>query len=190
MADRLVRDLPLEPGTIVLVQIKGWVGKAVWLMQLINRDPSKWTHAMVVLDDGTAFEAQPGGAVITPLEEYADRPGTMVEFFETPHFEDGKVVGYDKLPLKPIMTDHIRREIVRYARDLGDVGYNWGTYLYLALYRFGIRPEWLKRRIKDDRRVICSQAADLVYDLAGVHLFNDGRMPYDVTPGDLARLAP
>jgi hypothetical protein len=29
---------------------------------------------------------------------------------------------------------------------------------------------------------------DFAYDMAGVHLFSDGRIPGDVTPGDLYRL--
>lgn len=189
--EQLVNELDLNPGDILLLKIQGWVGVAVWLMQAINRDLSKWTHVAVVLDDGTLFEAQPGGAVITPLSEYEMRPGRKVTHYQSRTYGDKRNhFKYELQPLASVLTDHNRRQIIRYAREHVGVGYAWSTYGYLALYRFGVRPLWLKRRIQDEQNVICSQAADLFYDLADVHLFHDGRMPYDVTPGDLARLAP
>lgn len=178
-----VQDLGLQPGDILLLRIKGLVGVAVWLMQAINRDLSRWTHAAIVLDDDTVFEAQPGGAVITPLAEYADRTGVVVSKYQS-HLDPR-----DLLPLDQVMTAENRRHIVNRSRQLTGIGYNWGTYIYLALYRFGVRPRWLRDRVQNDDRLICSQACDLIYDLEGVHLFADGRMPYDITPGDLARLA-
>lgn len=182
----LVRDLELMSGDILLLQIKGWIGWLVWLMQAINRDTSRWTHAAIVLNDGTVFEAQPGGAVITSLSEYADRPGAVVRYYQSPCH--GRPSEYELLPLAPHMNPLRREDIDATARREIGIGYNWGTYVYLALYRFGVRPEWLKRRVQRDERMICSQAVDLVYSLCNLALFADGRMPYDVTPGDLARL--
>lgn len=189
--EQLVNELDLNPGDILLLRIQGWVGVLVWLMQAINRDLSKWTHVAVVLDDGTLFEAQPGGAVITPLSAYEMRPGRKVTHYQYRAFGEGwSSFRYELEPLASVLTDHRRKMIVHYARQHVGTGYAWGTYLYLALYRFGVRPLWIKRRVQDDDKVICSQAADLFYDLADVHLFGDGRMPYDVTPGDMAQLAP
>ena len=182
-----IEQLELKPGDIILLQIKGWVGRAVWLMQLINRDASKWTHVGIVLPDGKLFEAQPGGAVISSLADYAGRPAAIVTKYQRP--KHGIPTEYELADLAPHLTDFKREEISRTAANLLDVGYNWGTYVYLALYRVGVRPKWLKQRVQDDDRLICSQAADLVYSLCNIALFADGRMPYDVTPGDLARLA-
>jgi hypothetical protein len=160
------------PGTIGLARIKGFVGWLVWLMQAINGDFSKWTHVFVVLDDGTVFEAQPGGAVISPLEKYLD--GRPVAF-----------VPWD-------MPDSARETIVRLARSHDGVGYNWTTYFYLAAYRLRLPKltAMLKYRVSRSKKLICSQAADYFYLKAGQHLFDDGRLPYDVTPGDVARLLP
>jgi hypothetical protein len=155
------------PGDIGLTQIKGIVGWLVRLLQCINGDFSKATHVFVVLDDDTVFEAQPGGAVITPLSEY-----------------DGRWVRYVDWPLTP----EKRFRIVARARQYVGIGYNWTTYFYLAAYRLHIRPQWLKDRVQKDKRMICSQAADKIYADENEHLFSDGRMPYDLTPGDLARL--
>ena len=155
------------PGDIGLTEIEGIVGWLVKLLQYLNGDFEKPTHVYVVLDDETVFEAQPGGAVITPLSEY-----------------DGRWKEYVAVDLTPEQ----RMRIVNRARTYVGTGYNWTTYFYLAAYRFHFRPKWLKRRVQNDERLICSQAADKIYADEGVHLFNDGRMPYDLTPGDLGRL--
>lgn len=155
------------PGDIGLTEIQGVVGGLVRLLQYLNGDFAKPTHVYVVLDDDTVFEAQPGGAVITPLSEYDDRWREYVAVDLTPEQ---------------------RARIVCRARTYVGTGYNWTTYFYLAAYRLHFRPKWLKRRVQNDERLICSQAADKIYADEGVHLFSDGRMPYDLTPGDLGRL--
>lgn len=189
MKRTLVKDLDLLPGDILLLRISGVVGWLVWLMQLINRDASYWTHAAVVLDDETVFEAQPGGAVITPLAKYADRPGTIVRHYQQP--VPGRPADYSLEALANVMHGYVRQRIVRDARQMHERGYTyaWSTYLYLALYRFGIHTKWLKWQVQNPDAGICSQAADLLVADAGIHLFADGRMPYDVTPGDLATLS-
>lgn len=184
--DVLVRRLPLIAGDIILLRIKGVVGLIIWLLQFLNKDTSRWTHAGLVLPDGKLFEAQPGGAVISNLDDYSDRPAVIVKHYQA--VIPGRPGDYELRDLAPVLTDEVRRHICERAAEMTGIGYNWGTYAYLALYRFGVRPRWIKDRVKDDDRVICSQAVDLIYDLEGVHLLSDGRMPYDVTPGDLALL--
>jgi hypothetical protein len=173
-------------GDMVLLQIKGLVGKLVWLGQALNGDLSKWTHVGIMLDDGTLFEAQPGGAVMTDWDIYADRQFATVKLHQRARNRGPVPHGYIAVPLTLTWAD--RMNIVEEARLRVGRGYNWTTYFYLAAYRMGIRPEWLKRRVQRSDRLICSQAADEIYGNAGIHLFADGRMPYDVTPGDLARL--
>lgn len=175
-----VKDLNAQTGDILLLRINGLTGVAVWLMQAFNRDLSKWTHVGVVLDSGWVFEAEPGGAKLTPLTRYADRSGALVTHQLTINRK------LTELQLTPTQ----RQAISDCARDYIGRQYGWGTYAYLALYRLGVRPAWIKRRIQRSDRMICSQAADQAYRDCGIALFNDGRMPMDVTPGDLARLAP
>lgn len=187
--ERRVADLDLRPGDIVLLKIKGLVGVAVRVMQWINKDASKWTHAALVLDDGTVFEAQPGGAVITPLSKYADRQAVRVAFYQRPVDLAGDAIAYRLTPLDDVLTDSIRAAMVRQARSMVGLGYNWTTYFYLAAYRLGVNTNWVRWHVQNSERVICSQAVDLIYDDNTIHLFADKRMPYDVTPGDLATLA-
>lgn len=155
------------PGDIGLTKIKGFVGFLIRILQILNGDFARPTHAYVVLDDNTVFEAEPGGARIAPLSEYDDRWREYVELD---------------------LTADQRFRIVNRARTYVGDGYNWTTYFYLAAYRLHVRPQWLKDRVQNDKRMICSQAADKIYADEGVHLFDDGRMPYDLTPADLGRL--
>lgn len=175
-----VRELDIQTGDILLLRIKGITGVAVWLMQAINRDLSRWTHVGVVLDTGYVFEAQPGGATLTPLSKYADRQGAVVTH---------RLNGNGWLA-ELSLTSEQRSKISDRAREYVGRRYGWGTYLYLAMYRLGVRSKRLKCRVQRSDRMICSQAADQIYRDVGVELFKDGRMPMDVTPGDLARLAP
>lgn len=159
----------VKPGTIGLTRIKGPVGWMVWLMQAINGDLSKWTHAFITINGHEVFEAQPGGARITPLSAYADREVAWLTWD---------------------IPDETRNKIAASAFSMRGIGYNWTTYFYLSAYRLRlpITTAILKKRVSNDRRLICSQAVDHLYRIHGVHLFTDGRLPYDVTPGDLARL--
>lgn len=157
------------PGTIFLTQIEGWVGTLVWLLQAANGDLSRWSHVGIVLENGDTFEAQPGGAVIGKLSDYADRPIAFIPWE---------------------MDDLTRWDIVEQARGLEGTPYAWGTYLYLAAVRLHLpfAAKALKRRVERLQKFICSQAADLLYVMHGQHLFDDGRKPYDLTPGDFAPL--
>ncbi|QIN94086.1 enoyl-CoA hydratase/carnithine racemase-like [Streptomyces phage Wakanda] len=153
-----------RPGDFGLSRIGGFVGWWIGMGQLITGDASRYTHAFIVLDDETVIEAMPGGAVITPLSEYR-----------------GKAV-FSNLSL----TDEQRATVVREGRALKGVPYSFLDYLALALAHFGFKPKRLRKYITNKGHMICSQLVDEVYRRAGIHMFNDGRLPQDVTPGDLA----
>lgn len=155
-----------KAGDFGLSVTAGHVGWWINIAQAITGDSSRYTHAFIVLDDETVLEAQAQGAIISPLSKYT-----------------GRAV-FSSLDL----TDSERAGIVREARALIGTPYGFTDYLSLALLHWGIRPEWVKNRIKGRGRMICSQLVDEVYLRAGVHLFHDGRWAQDVTPGDLANL--
>lgn len=158
------------PGDIFLAQISGFTGKLVRLGQAINGDPSFWTHAGLVLPDGYLFEAQPGGAVISHQNRYDGKPILMLH--------------------RPGVSDTQRAMMVTMAKGLKGSPYNWTTYFYLSAYRLHLplTTRLLRSRVSKPGKMICSQAVDWISLQAGDHLFSDGRLPYDVTPGDLARL--
>ena len=158
-----------EPGTFGLTKIGGLLGVAISFGQWLVGDGSRYTHAFIVLDDGTVMEAMPSGARIRTLD----------------HAQSHEPIAYSwALPL----TDQQRANIVREARACEGIRYGFSAYLHLALSRFGIRWGWLERYLTLNGRLICSQLVDYVYCRAGVELFDDGRAHHDVTPGDLANL--
>lgn len=170
-----------KPGEIGLTWISGWTGFWVTLGQWLAGDGGWWpfrrprknlergypTHAFLVLPRGYIIEAQPGGAVISRIDRYM-----------------GRAVIYSKLPL----TDEQRAAVPADACKYAGVPYSFAGYVYLALWRLHVRPQWLRDRIQSTGHQICSQLCDQILSDVGFHLFNDGRLPQDVTPGQLFRL--
>lgn len=170
-----------KPGEMGLTWITGWTGFWVSVMQWLAGDGGLWpfrryreklrrgypTHAFMVLPDGMIIEAQPGGARIGSIDRYK-----------------GRTVLYSKLPL----TDVQRSQVLPVAGRYEGVPYSFLGYLYLGLWRLGIRPEWLRYRVQSTGHQICSQLCDQILSDVGFHLFDDGRLPQDVTPGDLFSL--
>lgn len=153
-----------KAGDIGLTRIGGVLGFFVMIGQALAQDASRYTHAFIVIDENTVIAAQPGGArrdALAPLKNKAIY-----------------------MPLE--LTDDQRQTIVREAIALEGTPYSYLDYLAIALLRFGFKPKWLRKYIKDKGHLICSQMADLVLQKAAVHLFNDGRESMDVTPGDLS----
>lgn len=66
--------------------------------------------------------------------------------------------------------------------------YSVADYFALAAHRLHIPAPHLKRYVRSSGHMICSQLADAAAAEGGWHLFEDGRWPGDVTPGDLYRL--
>jgi len=153
----------IKAGDIGLTRIGGLLGFFIMIGQALAQDACRYTHTYIVLDDETVIAAQPGGARIDPLSDY-----------------DNKSVY-----LQRDLTDEQRVIIVNEARALEGLPYSFLDYLAIALARFGIKPKWLKKYIANTGHMICSQMCDEVYRKAGINLFNDGRLPQEVTPGDL-----
>lgn len=164
----MIRSFPL-PGDIGLTAIEGPVGVLVRFGQWINGTGfGMHEHAFVVLPHGRLIEAMPGGARIRPLTDY-----------------DRKHVLY----VSPADLTYSQRVLVaETAAAYEGVGYGFLDYLALALRRLRIPAPGLHRFIASTGHMICSQLADQAYADAGVQLFDDGRWPGWVTPGDLFQL--
>lgn len=155
-----------RPGDFGLSKIGGFVGWGIGLGQFLIDDASRYTHAFVVLDDETVIEAMPGGAIITPLSFYLGN--AVFSSFD--------------------LTDDQRASLVKEGRALEGTPYSFLDYLTIALAHFRICPDWIKKYVSSTKHMICSQLVDEVYNRAGIHLFDDNRLPQEVTPGDLANL--
>lgn len=152
-----------QPGDFGLTTIGGFTGWWVNIGQAMIGDSSRYTHAFIVVDEHNVVEAMPGGARTGSLDRY-----------------NGRAVFSDQ-----DLTPAQRTAIVNAAIARIGTPYSFLDYLSLALLHWGVRPKWLKNYIKNKGHQICSQLVDDCYLEAGVHLFDDGRLPQDVTPGDL-----
>ncbi len=156
-----------KPGTIGLAKIGGALGAAIRAGQALSGDLSMWTHAFVVVDDERVIEAQPGGARYASLDHYM-QPGQAVF-----------LVGWYELNEAQV------RELQAHAERLIGTPYSFLDYLSLAALSVGVKLPLTRRRVQSSGHLICSQLADLMLLNLGVHLFDDGRLSMDITPGDL-----
>ncbi|WP_037827112.1 hypothetical protein [Streptomyces sp. NRRL F-5630] len=153
------------PGDFGLTRIEGLTGRLINLGQHLIGDGAPVQHALVYVGGGMVVQAMPGGAELIPLEEASP------------------VVAWSTgvVPL----TSEERAAITLHARSLVGTPYSFLDYASIGLAFYRIRPRWVRDYVADTGHLICSQLVDEVYLRAGVHLFSDGRIPGDVTPGDL-----
>lgn len=76
-------------------------------------------------------------------------------------------------------------EVGRAARGYIGTPYSFADYVALAGWHFGIKNGPVRRYVKSSGHMICSQLADQALADAGFHVFDDGRLPQDVTPAAL-----
>ncbi|MET9959301.1 hypothetical protein ABZ128_09465 [Streptomyces sp. NPDC006326] len=155
-------------GDFALTKIRGVAGAFVGAGQWLVGDGAPVHHAFVYVGAGQVVQAMPGGAELIPLEE-----ASPVVAWST-----------GRIPLTTDQRFGIRDE----ARSLVGTPYSFLDYASIAAARFHVRPRLVRDFVASTGHMICSQLVDEVYKRAGVHLFDDGRLPGDVTPGDLWRL--
>jgi uncharacterized protein YycO len=154
-----------RPGDFGVTKVPGQAGWWIGLGERLMDGHNKFDHAFLVIDDAQLIEAQPGGAAISPLSEWSHASFSAMD-----------------------LTDEQRAAICAAGKSMRGVPYGWLDYASLILAHFRIRAGFVKRRVNDGSHMICSQLVDAAYFKAGVHLFDDGRLPGDVTPGDLGTL--
>lgn len=157
------------PGDFAVTSISGQVGFLISLGEWLNGSRfGHWDHAFVYVGDGQLVEAEPGGARLAGLDEYAGRPIA----WSTGHVQ---------------LTDEQRGAIVAAARARIGTPYSGLDYLAIAAHRFHLPVPWLRRYVASSKHLICSQLVDRCYADAGAHLFSGIWEGY-VTPADLADL--
>lgn len=157
-----------QPGDFALTKIKGLTGKAVAAGQFLIGDAAPVQHAYIYVGGGYVVQAMPGGAERILLDDAA-----VPIVWST-----GTVA----------LTDAQRMTMVCGALSLVGTPYSYLDYVSLGLAHFRVRPAWVRDAVASSGHMICSQLVDEVYRRAGVHLFTDGRLPGDVTPGDLYKV--
>ena len=181
-------DVMFPTGSFILTEIGGWTGRWVSAAQAFVRGGSQWTHAAIVVGGGEMVEAQPGGAVLSPVSRFLDGRPFMVS-------DDPVRLHLDQLVLPAVLHSResaearLRRDVATAARSLIGTPYSFADYLALAAVEAGLDrvSERLRRYVESSGHLICSALVDRAYQRAGVKLFDDGRLSGDVTPGDLDR---
>lgn len=131
---------------------------------------SNFSHCFIIVsEDGDIVEAEPFGARLANISEYA---GDQLVFSNT------------SLSLQQ------RDLIMESARSYIGVPYNFLDIAYLGLALKGVQWNWMLSEVLESKHMICSQlVAQCGFD-AGVHQWLCGQThPQLVTPGMLARLA-
>jgi cell wall-associated NlpC family hydrolase len=149
-------------GAFGVTRTDGW---AAWVIRAVTR--STCNHAFVYVGNGNIVEAQPKGATLSPARIY-------------PH------AIWSTMPLTDVQRECIAAE----ALKLVGTPYSWVDDACIGLADlFGWHvPEPVRHRLNRRDRLMCSALVDQAYRDAGVHLFPDGRIPGDVSPGDLEHL--
>lgn len=161
----------LRPGDIGFTTIPGRLGAWVSAGQALLRDECWFTHTYIVAESSPAgvarvVEAMPRGARGVWLKD-AERCG--------PGY------GWVRLPLGGFDG--------RRALELIGTPYSFLDYLSLGLLHLGLPRKLVQSRVTSSGHMICSQLVDTVLTRNGYHLFDDGRLSQDVTPGALFRRA-
>lgn len=131
---------------------------------------SSVNHAGIYLDGGLIGEAKPHGYRVG-RNNY---PASML------------------ITVPVELTDLQRLQVTPVARSMVGIPYSFVDILVLAiaLATHLPTPGWVKRRMANPRHEICSQADSWIMDAIGMHMFNDGRLPGEVTPEDIRSWVP
>ena len=122
-------------------------------------------HAFIYIGDGKIVQAAPRKGVY--VSEATDWPKAYYNRHE-------------------VLTDAQRASIVANALSLVGRKYNFQGIFVMFLGCLGLKTKWAAKRLERTARLFCSQDVDQAYYLSGVHLFDDGRLFGQISPGDLA----
>lgn len=153
-------NLMYLPGDVALARGNDAVGLAI---QFGTR--SRFNHVRLVTNEvGHVLEADPSGA-------------------------EWGLVHPDDVVVRPPLTMEQRSRIDGIAAHLHGTPYGFLDCAALGLAQFGLTLPSVTRRVSRPDRLFCSQLVDYAWFLSGFRAFDDGRVPQDVSPGDIADLA-
>ena len=186
-------DYPI--GAFFLTRISGRTGWWVGLAQALAGIPSRWTHGGIIGSEGRTYEAGPGGVYIGSQADLKGKPHLVCDALVT------GLMGEADL-LDRFIAAKVENEIRCLAADAAHAHlgtpYSFLDYLALALLHLeawvtgkptGHTSWWLtnriRRRVQNSGHLICSAFIDHWASHMDVELFDDDRLPGDVTPADL-----
>jgi hypothetical protein len=203
---------PLPVGAFFLRHVGGLTGRAISAMQGFVRGGSYWTHAGLILDRGQYIQGQPRGAAIYPISNLFDGQPLLVSdapiqvalaqdrsWLANATRPDGQPHNHAVCGSCQNHEDRVRARVDAEARRLEHASYSYLDYPVLGLAELArLHPNnaaltafaaGLRHYINHSGHLICSALVDRGYQNANVKVYDDGRMPGDVTPEDLAEYA-
>jgi hypothetical protein len=183
----------LRPGDVIFPTITGYAGLLVGAGQVVLGDatPSEWQvrHVAVVTQPGypglrpMIVQAMPSGAEeveITDAHWSRTYPVLRLDLQDRGSLVD--------LPYKQAER---ALSVAEAARRYIGVPYSFADYLAIAgRHVLALKPTTrtpFDHYVTASGHMICSQLVDQALTDAGYHVFNDGRIPQDVTPAALYR---
>ena len=165
--------MPLQAGDVALVCNGGQFARAIRFCDAVKArrlhvQPEPFNHAAIMVSPTEVVQASMSSGAV--LELLADQTWHEIEWVR---WRD--------------VDESTSQMLGALARSLLGTPYNFTDVVALAIDSFGFDPKWVKDREASESTLLCSQLVDLVFQRANLHLFDDGRVPGSVTPGDLAR---
>ena len=120
------------------------------------------SHTIVAISETECLGAEPLGARIRPINDF---PNAIWSHFE--------------------LTNTQRADIVNWTYDHEGTPYSYldDAAIGIALLSHIPTPAFVRHYLDNTGHYECAQLADLAYQAAGIHLFDDGRVPGAVFPG-------
>jgi hypothetical protein len=165
----IVTDGKLKIGDVGLIEVGGFVGQLIKVMQFLNGSPWKdchLEHSFVVTDPDRmwGFEAQPGGAHFFDINE--------------------KYGNENIVWIRPANLDAQQQaSLVQVFDQLKGTPYSFVEYDALLVHRLRLPLPGLKTYVNNSDHMICSQIIAEGYRRIAVELFG-GEWPGYVTPVD------
>jgi len=170
----------LRAGDIMFANhVRPWAADAlIWAGQAFLGQPRYPHHVGVIVQGGY------------PGDWDADhRPPRMVQAMPSGAEEvdlDARFWTPDYVFIRPnYMRSGAALDVGEAARRYVGTPYSFLDYAAIAGVRVGVANGPVRRYVTTSKHMICSQLADQCMADAGYHVFNDGRLPQDVTPGAL-----
>lgn len=169
-----------ERGWVWRTGVRSWWRKRHVLVVTkasITLPPGSFHHGRVyatgIITTPQAVQAMPGGA-----EE--------IELRNATHWTDEWTFLRPAYAL-PGQAQDVADAAREYVIRPGGTPYDFRTYGAIPLWRRGIHTKLIKDVISDTDTMMCSRLADAALRDAGWQVFDDGRLPGDVTPSELYR---
>lgn len=162
-------------GDYLVFETNGWAADWIRIGSALAGNWSRENHAAIYVGNGMIVEAQPRGAVLSPLSNYPEDTYSWSRM-ELTEGERRSIVGVRGTVRQPG------------SGALGMIGtpYNWWSIAAFGLAAVGIRVGFIEDRAKSRADLVCSQLVGWAYSDVGIRL---GDMdPWHITPGILADL--